>query len=129
MFTGGRLPSSRSGSLAKLTGTSSGCGCGHGPHLFKYEPDAALLPPRETISEAEADPRVDWRCTASGDVPDHDLGSRVRAMLTGGRAERASPRADRRRRPLGFLRVLAISGLTCIFASAGILSVVQAVVR
>src|SRR5271156_1326110 len=115
MFTGGRLPSSRSGSLAKLTGTSSGCGCGHGPHHFKYEPDAALVPPRATISEVEADPRVDWGCPVSGDVLDHDLGSRARAMLTGGRAERASPRADRRRSPPSFLRVLEISVLTCIF--------------
>ena len=31
MFTGGRLPSSRPGSLAKLTGTSSGCGHEYGP--------------------------------------------------------------------------------------------------
>ena len=129
MFTGGRLPSSRSGSLAKLTGTSSGCGCGHGPHHFNYEPDAALVTPRETISEDRADPRVDWGGTASGDVLDHVLCSRARAMLTGGRAERASPRADRRRCPLSFLRVLEISVLTCIFAGKGILSVVQAVVR
>ena len=59
MFTGGRLPSSRPGSLAKLTGTSSGCGSGHGPYPFKYVPDAALLPPRETISVVEAEPQVD----------------------------------------------------------------------
>src|ERR1700733_1041376 len=98
MFTGGRLPSSRSGSLAKLTGTSSGCGCGHGPYPFNYEPDAGLVPPpRETISVARADPQVDWGSTASGDVLDHDLDSRARAMLTGGRAEHASIRADRRR--------------------------------
>src|ERR1700678_2596395 len=78
MFTGGRLPSSRSGSLAKLTGTSSGCGCGHGPHHFKYEPEAALVPPREAISEGKAEPQVDWRHTVSGDAPDQGVQARPR---------------------------------------------------